>query len=98
MTQIEKKEKNETRFRVHLQSATLKSPTCAQRYDRVLHRPYQTRPEAKFCNLGTFIHEAKNKSSSDSVPLRADPDPHQIRLLGPTYLPPKDFFVWGNIR
>ncbi len=39
---IEKK-KNETRFSVHLQRPSPKSPTCAKRHDGVLHRPDQTR-------------------------------------------------------
>ncbi len=74
---IEKKEKNET-------------STPAERYPKVSYTieyytdPYQTRPEAKFYNSGTFIHEAKNNFFRDPVPSRADPDLHKIRLLGPT--------------
>jgi hypothetical protein len=100
---IEKKERNDTRFRLQYtcrslpQSLLYMRPEGTMEYYTDQTRPDQTRPdqitEAKFSNSGTFIHEAKKKSSSDPVPLREDPDPHQIRLLGPTNLPPKGFFV-----
>ncbi len=51
-------------------------------------------------NSGTSIHEAKNNSFRDPVPLRTDPeDPHHIRLLGPILISiPRDFLCEDNVR